>query len=55
MYNISAHFDMVAKFYTIGFGDRHIAGACWGQQRYLNINLLKEQEAEKQFNEESAC
>ena len=33
---------------------RHIAGTRWGQQRYLNIDLLKEQEAEKQLNEESA-
>jgi transposase-like protein len=28
---------------------RHIASIRWGQQRYLNINLLKEQELEKNF------
>ncbi len=33
---------------------RHIAGTRWGQLRYLNIDLLKEQEAEKQLKEESA-
>jgi transposase-like protein len=33
---------------------RHIAGTRWGQQRYLNIELIKEQEAETQFEENSA-
>jgi putative transposase len=33
---------------------RHIAGTRWGQQRYLNIDLLKEQEIEKQFAKGSA-
>jgi len=28
---------------------RHIPGTRWGQQRYLNINLLKEQEIEENF------
>ena len=30
---------------------RHIAGTRWDQQRYLNIDLLKEQEIESQFME----
>ncbi len=33
---------------------RHIAGTRWGQQRYLNIDLLKKQEIEKQFAKGSA-
>jgi len=28
---------------------RHIAGTQWGSKRYLNIDLLKEQEQEQEF------
>ena len=32
---------------------RHIAGTKWGQQRYLNIDLIKEQEAENELRSNS--
>jgi len=28
---------------------RHIAGSSWGQKRYLNMDLLKDQELEEQM------
>jgi putative transposase len=28
---------------------RHIAGTKWGTRRYLNMNLIKEMEAEKEI------
>jgi putative transposase len=33
---------------------RHIAGSKWGQKRYLNIDLLKDQELEGQIEVASA-
>jgi putative transposase len=33
---------------------RHIAGSKWGQKRYLNIDLLKDQELEEQIEVASA-
>jgi transposase-like protein len=33
---------------------RHIAGSKWGQKRYLNIDLLKDQELEEQIEAASA-
>lgn len=34
---------------------RHIAGTQWGSKRYLNIDLLKEQELELKFETEEAA
>ena len=34
---------------------RHIAGTQWGSKRYLNIDLLKEQEMELKFDIEEAA
>lgn len=34
---------------------RHIAGTQWGSKRYLNIDLLKEQEMELKFAKEEAA
>jgi hypothetical protein len=33
---------------------RHIAGTQWGTKRYLNIDLLKEQEMELKFQMDEA-
>jgi len=33
---------------------RHIAGSKWGQKRYLNMDLLKDQELEEQIQAASA-
>jgi putative transposase len=33
---------------------RHIAGSKWGQKRYLNMDLLKDQELEEQIEVASA-
>ena len=33
---------------------RHIAGTQWGTKRYLNIDLLKEQELNQQLEEAEA-
>ena len=33
---------------------RHIAGSQWGQKRYLNMDLLKDQELEHQMEVASA-
>jgi hypothetical protein len=33
---------------------RHIAGSKWGQKRYLNMELLKDQELEHQMEVASA-
>ena len=32
---------------------RHIAGSKWGQKRYLNMELLKEQDLEQQLEMEA--
>ena len=33
---------------------RHVAGSRWGQKRYLNMRLLKDQELEKQLDQQTA-